>query len=418
MSLSGFEPDLDSVPKPVPAARKRRQKHTFTPVNAETKIEILKKLSHRLTPSFDFFLASILSGLLIAVAVFFDDTFILYLIAILAAPFLAPQIGLALTPAFGTFKFFFQSLGATLIGCGLVFGSAFGAGWAALFLPERQFAGSVEFASFKPLDFILLTAAVGIVVMMLVRFPEKRPNMPGVVLAYALYIPLGISGFALGYGLEPLWFSALLLFGVYLGWISFIGMVFFIIFGLRPRSAFGVSLAVIELFVVLTVILGAGLIKLAVDPPEPKIASSTETAAPTTAVITSTAGAVPTLTTSATLPLPSATTTPTKFNTPAYTATLTPTNTLVPTLTPTMTISAQPTPFYATISVKNANGAVIRAEPNYDSPITKSLLNGMLVEILPGEENRTDNNWVKVITSDNIQGWIYLDLLSTTNPYQ
>ena len=83
-----------------------------------------------------------------------------------------------------------------------------------------------------------------------------------------------------------------------------------------------------------------------------------------------------------------------------------------------MTISPQPTPFYATISVKNANGAVIRAEPNYDAPITKSLLNGMLVEILPGEENRTDNNWVKVITSDNIEGWIYLDLLSTTNPYQ
>ena len=410
--MPGIEPDLDSVPKPVPAARRRRQKRSFTPINAETKIEILKKLSHRLTPSFDFFLASILSGLLIAVAVFFDDTFILFLIGVLAAPFLAPQIGLALTPAFGTFKFFFQSLGATIIGCGLVFASAFGAGWAASFLPSRQFPSAVEFTSFKPLDFILLTAAVGIVVMMLVRFPEKRPNLPGVVLAYALYIPLSISGFAFGYNLEPLWLSALLLFGIYLGWVSFIGMVFFIIFGLRPRSAFGASLAVIELFVVLTVILGAGLIKLAVDAPEPKIAAFTET----TAMITSTAPAVPTITTSATLPLP--TVTATKVNTPVYTATLTPTNTLVPTMTPTMTISPQPTPFYATISVKNANGAVIRSEPSYNAPITKSLLNGMLVEILPGEENRTDNNWVKVITSDNIKGWIYLDLLSTTNPYQ
>lgn len=416
MSMPGIEPDLDSVPKPVPAARKRRQKRSFTPLNAEQKIEILKKLAQRLTPSFDFFLASIYSGLLISTAIFVDNAFVLFLIAALAAPFLAPQIGLALAPAFGTFKFFFQSLGATLIGCGLVFATAFGAGWAASYLPERQFPAAVEFASFNPLDFILLTAVVGIVVMMLVRFPEKRPNLPGVVLAYALYIPLGISGFAFGYGLEPLWTSALMIFGIYLGWVSFIGMVFFIIFGLRPRSAFGASLAVIELFVVLTVLLGAGLIKLAVDVPEPKIPAFTETTAPTLAAITSNTPVVPTTPASATLPPPTATAT--KVNTPVRTATLTPTNTLVPTMTPTMTISPQPTPFYATISVKNANGAVIRAEPNYNAPITKSLLNGMLVEILPGEENRTDNNWVKVITSDNIEGWIYLDLLSTTNPYQ
>jgi len=425
--MSGFEPDLEPVPKIVPPARKRRQKRAFTPVNSEQKIETLKKLAHRLTPSIDFFLASVLSGLLIAVAMYVDDAPILYLLGALAAPFLAPQIGLAMVPAFGTFKFFFQSFGAAAIGCGLVFASAFGTGWAATYLPERQFPAAAEFASFNALTFGIFTIAAAVVVMMMVRFPDKRPTIPGVVLSYGLYIPLGISGFAFGYGLETEWVSSLVMFGLYLGWLAFIGMVFFIFFGLRPKSTFGVALAVLELFLVLTVTLGAGLVKLAVDPPQPKAQAVAETTTPTiAAVVTTAAPFLPT--TSPALPtIAAATRTPTAVpptptasiaNTRVMTATVTPTNTLVPTLTPTMTISPQPTPFYATIAVKNANGAVIRSEPRYDAPITKSLLNGMLVEVLPGEENRTDTNWVKVVTNDNIEGWIYFDLLSTNNPYQ
>ncbi len=124
------------------------------------------------------------------------------------------------------------------------------------------------------------------------------------------------------------------------------------------------------------------------------------------------------------LALPTNTPTPTITLTPSLTVTmtpvpptltLTPTKTLVPSRTPTVTVSPKPTPIYARINAPaEERGAVIRSEPSTLAPIVQSLLNGMLVEIVPGQEQNIGGvDWVSVRTADGIEGWIMLSLLKT-----
>lgn len=98
------------------------------------------------------------------------------------------------------------------------------------------------------------------------------------------------------------------------------------------------------------------------------------------------------------------------------TATCTPTNTLVPSRTPTVTVSPRPTPIYARINAGEYNGALVRAEPDPTSPVVKSLLNNMLVEVLPVTKQNGAVTWVRVRTTEGIEGWIVRGLLVTATP--
>ena len=115
---------------------------------------------------------------------------------------------------------------------------------------------------------------------------------------------------------------------------------------------------------------------------------------------------------------PTATQTATMTATPIPpTGTPTPTNTLVPTKTPTLTVSPRPTPIYARINAKSGGGVLMREEPSQEALVVISLLNGMLVEIIPGADVQVGNTtWVKVRTADGIEGWIVSTLLSTATP--
>ena len=127
--------------------------------------------------------------------------------------------------------------------------------------------------------------------------------------------------------------------------------------------------------------------------------------------------AMPTLSATPTSTLePTPTTTLTQTTTPTLKPTLTPTKTLVPTSTHTLTISPEPTPFWAQISVEGNAGAVIRDEPG--GAVTGSLLNKMLVEILPDREPQEINGvtWINIRTTEGVEGWIMQILLSTSTP--
>ena len=98
------------------------------------------------------------------------------------------------------------------------------------------------------------------------------------------------------------------------------------------------------------------------------------------------------------------------------TPTRTPTNTLIPSKTPTITLSPVPTPVWAKINAGEYSGALIRKEPSPTALVVKSLLNGMLVEVLP-EVTENQSYYLGACTYfDGIEGWIVRGLLVTATP--
>ena len=71
---------------------------------------------------------------------------------------------------------------------------------------------------------------------------------------------------------------------------------------------------------------------------------------------------------------------------------------------------------WAQIYASEGGGALIRGEPNFNSDVIQSLLNGMLVEVLP--EVVTDGGiaWVHVRLLNGKEGWIVRELLRTATP--
>ena len=68
------------------------------------------------------------------------------------------------------------------------------------------------------------------------------------------------------------------------------------------------------------------------------------------------------------------------------------------------------------IRASDGNGAVVRAEPDYNALYVTSLLNGALVEILPESIMVQGTTWVKIRTNNNVEGWIVRGLLVTATP--
>jgi len=98
------------------------------------------------------------------------------------------------------------------------------------------------------------------------------------------------------------------------------------------------------------------------------------------------------------------------------TVTITPTRTLIPSPTPTLTLSPAPTPVWARINASEGNGALIRKEPDYNSPVLSSVLNGTLVEVLPEVKETGGVAWVHIRLVDGRSGWVVRGLLRTATP--
>jgi len=407
MSLPTSQPLPQEDDMPLPPARRRHKRRQLVPGSLSERAAFMEELARKVVPSFDFFLFSILAGLILGLACLLDSP-ALFILAVLVAPFMAPVPGLSLAISVGSLRFFFQALGGMGIGSLMVFLCGMLAGWATRFLPAHPlgaFQGALASTSQAVLhsrftwpDFVVLTLGAILTAILLVRYPRQKPLPSSIAMAYELYLPIGVAGFGLVSHEPGLWPDGLIVFAVFLAWAVLVGTLTLAVLGLRPLNLLSytlgttLALAGVAMFIAISGIGAAVTTQVAMIPPTP-------TPIPPTLTLT--------------LP-PTRTATPSPSLPP--TITNTPTNTLIPTRTQTLTVSPQPTPVWAKIDAKGSDGAIIREKPGYGRPVVKTLFNGMLVEVLPEVIMADGVPWVHVRMTDGKEGWIVRSLLATATP--
>lgn len=389
MTLPTSEPLPPENSQRLPPARRRRRSRMIAPGDTSERSRYLEALARQFVPSFDYFLLIILCGLILSIALLADSA-VLFILAALTVPFMAPVIGLGLASVFGSRRYFLQSLGGIAVSGLIIFIECALAGALARLWPALSFNQALFHTHFSWPDFILLTVGAILTPILATRNEgQKRHIVTSVALAYEVFLPLGVAGFGLTSGVPLLWPDGLVVFIVHLAWAALIGTAAFAILGLRPRTVLGYTIGSTLLLISLAGVVAVSGISTAM---------SSRLAMPTFSP-------TPSIT-----PLPSATATITPI---PPTPTSTPTRTLIPTKTATITLTPEPTPVYARINSPSDMGAVIRSEPNTNSTIVKSLLNGWLVEIIQGKEVTTNGMvWVYIRTSEGDQGWIMRSLLA------
>ncbi len=403
MSLPSIEPLPDENASLSPA-RRRHQRRMILPSDTSDQARFLRELASRTVPSFDFFLFSLLAGVCLAIALLLDSPALVFLAALLA-PFMAPMVGISLGTTIGSLRFIFSSFGSLSIGSLIVFLCGMVAGWAVHLLPQRIYQQAVLHSQFTWPDFIVLGLGAGLTAFLIVRSPNQKPLVTSVAIAYELYLPAGVAGFGLTGGIAGMWQNGAALFFTYLIWAALVGVLVFGLQGLYPRNATGY-------------LLGAGYVLAGLA--AVALLYSAQINAPAAPAQANTGGNVAGVDvqrpTSTPVPVSSPTPLPTIQETATITPTATTTRTLVPTRTPTLTITPAPTPVWARINADQGNGALVRAEPNYNAKVVSSLLNGTVVEVLPDVTNNTGVAWVHIRMANGKEGWIVRTLLRTATP--
>jgi Domain of unknown function (DUF389)/Bacterial SH3 domain len=376
-------------PEDLPPARRRRSQRLLVPLDIDERAEFLDELAHRASPSFDFFLLSLIAGLILSLGLLLDTPAFLILGAALA-PLMAPAIGISLGTITGSARLFLRSLAGLLIGCLIVFLAGWAGGtYGQPYMSETQYLAHLHAQISWP-NFIVLAVGAILTTIALVHSGGSSgriiTTLPSVALAYELYIPLVVAGFGLGSGVPHLWPDGLVVFALHLSWSVLLGALTLALMGFRPLTLFGYTLggAVTLLGLILLIgLFGAGAVM------------GTGMGLPTpTSTLTPTLTASPTVTST---PVPP-------------TATLTPTLTPTLTFTPTSTFTLTPTPVLAVIRTDITEGARIRAEP--DGETIGFLANGALVIVLPETRDSNGVAWVYVRTQDGKIGWIVRSLLA------
>ncbi len=405
MPISEPLPDEPQPEDHLTAARRRRQRRMAAGETGE-RGEFVADLVHQGTATLDFFLFALLAGIVVGAAILLDAP-ALFLLAALLAPFMAPVVGMALGTAAGSLRLFVRSLVSLVIGGLLVFGTgalagAIGAGRAG---PPLQQA--LAHAQFNLLDAVVLALGAILTVYLVVRNPRARPAVSSVALAYELLPAAGAAGFGLvsnlagQAGVGFLWPDGLIVFTAYLALAIVVGALAFILMGIHPAGGRGF------LVMLLLIALMAGAAFVLIFPPSGETIILPSLPSPSTTPT----GPAPTLTL-----LPSATLTLPLTSTPAPpSATPAPTNTVAPTNTPTRTLLPSATPVWGLVRAGDANGVIIRTEPNSLDVVT-TLLNGNLIQILPEQVNKAGVIWIHVRTTAGLEGWVQAALIATATP--
>jgi uncharacterized membrane protein len=387
MSLPNSDP-LPPAGFDLPPARRRRDRRQLLPEDENDRTAYLTELASKVIPTGDFFIFTILSGLALCFAIFFDAP-ALYVLAALLAPFMSPALGLGLATIVGSARFFLQCLGGVTLGSVIVFLFSIVAGLFGRFFKGFLYLNATYHTVFSWPDIVLLTVGAALTTYFLLRSPNQRPLVASVAIAYELYVPIGVAGFGLTSGVQGLWPDGMIVFLVHLAWTALVVTMTLVFMRIRPRNFFGYGLAtsiVLICAAILVALLGFGT------------AVTAQVALPTP---------VPTMTGTATI---------TETPTITPTETVTPTNTLIPTNTATPTLTPEPTLAQAYIQALDGNGAIIREAPNFGARIIASLLNGYLVYVLPDTVEDGTTIWIHVRLNDNREGWIVRDLLTTATP--
>jgi len=376
-------------PDSLPPARRRRARRLLAPLEADERAALTDQLASRAAPSFDFFLLSLIAGIVICIGFLIDIPAFLVLGAALA-PLMAPVIGIALGTVIGSVAYFLRSLTGFIIGCLFVFlagwvGGLLAKDWLTSNLSQAHLHAQLSWA-----NFLVLAVGAILTALSIARSGQdgvlSHSALTSVALAYELYLPLVVAGLGLGTGIPYLFPDGLVVFALHLAWAVLLGALALAILGFRPLTLFGYTLggAVTLLCVILVFgISGAGAAFGA------KIGLPTPIPSPT-----------PTLT-------PTATYTPTPL---PPTPTLTPTLTNTPTLTPTFTPTPTATPVFLLVPPDLSEGARIRSEPGGET-VTFLRSNTLLI-LIPDEPVEKDGKvWLHVMTQDGVQGWIIRSIL-------
>lgn len=394
MSLPTSEPVPDEKDN-LPPARRRRDSRQVSLLGGDEHSALLDELIHEATPSFDFYLFSLLAGLILGVG-FLTDAPALFFLAAMIAPYMAPAFGLSLAVIVGTRRFFLRTLVSTLLGGAVVFlaSSLVGLIPRLGFIPAfNQFSQATVHARLNWPDFVVFTIGILLTTLATVR-SDSKSVLFSALMAYGLYLPLGAAGFGLSSGAAPLWLDGIAVFAIHATWATITGAIILRFMGFRLMKPFGYSIALIMVLISLLFFIG-------VNYPYSVMLKQVEVASvlPT---VTATPTATPTLLPSET-PLPP-------------TATATPTHTLVPSPTTTLTLAPSPTPIWALVTSETGQGAVMRAEPDSSAKIVAYLLDGSLLKVYPDTARVGTVTWVHVATSKGVEGWIVQVLLKTATP--
>ncbi len=374
-------------PRPSGARRRRRQNPLISRPDASELGERLESMAARVVPTFDFFLFSLLAGVVLGIGYLFDAPAIL-LFGVLIAPILGPWVGAALAAAIGEIRFLGQTIGGFFAALVMIFVTALIAGWISrIFMPIPATQALLHARWWPPFDLLLLAAGTVALAVAFVH-SEEKPWLANLMVAYEIYLPVSAAGFGLGSGLENIWPQALLVLLVHLAISVVLALVVFYYMGFRPLETYGYALvgliAAASLVIVFVVVVWGNNIS-GIQP----FATPVPTVTPTVAV-------KPTLI--ATKPRPSLTPVP---------------------LTPTITLTAGPTLVPTAVYGRVANsGAYIRDEPG-GAAIT-TLQSGYLVEILPDTPLVLEGTtWVRIrvkTATRDMVGWALLNLIVTATP--
>jgi uncharacterized membrane protein len=399
-------PPEDEEPQPeeqhLPRSRRRRARTILAGGDVSERAEFMADLVHQGTATLDFYLFALLSGIVVGAAILFNSP-ALFVLAALLAPFMAPVIGMALATATGSLGLFLRSLASLVVGglvilllgagAGLIQGSA--AVNASQVYPHAQFSWP---------DLAVLVLGTIVTVYLVVRNPRSKPLVSSVALAYELFLPLGAAGYGFILSQGPsggagLWPDGLILFAAYMAVAVMVGTIVFILQGVRPMRTTGYPIGLL----LFALMLAASYLLILPGMP----LGSQPTPAPVVVVQSATPEepASPTWTL-----LPVATDTPVP-----PTATRTATATLIPSLTASATLPPTATPVWGLVNAGEANGVIIRAEPNSNTVVT-TLLNGNLIQILPEQVNKAGVIWIHVRSPDGKEGWVQAALVLTTTP--
>ncbi|MCK4977447.1 MAG: DUF389 domain-containing protein, partial [Anaerolineales bacterium] len=139
-------------PEQLPPARRRRAKRLLAPLDADQRAAFLDEVAHRASPSFDFFLFSLVAGFVLGIGLLLDTPALL-LLGSLLAPLMAPVVGIGLGTVIGSVRFFLRSLIGLSIGGILVFGAGFAVGlvtyyWSPPSLDQASYYAQLSWSNF------------------------------------------------------------------------------------------------------------------------------------------------------------------------------------------------------------------------------------------------------------------------------
>jgi hypothetical protein len=367
-------------------SRRRRTRRVIIPSGRTERAIYVNEIASRLVPAIDYYLFSMLCAIVLGAAILLDHPAI-YILAALLAPFMAPLVGLGLSTAVGSFKFFTQSLGGLAIGSAFTFVGGLFSGWISKLIPDFYPNQALFHTRVSIPDLILLSVGTILAIYLTVRVPKQRSLVASVALAYEIYIPIGVAGFGLASKMPQFFLPALRTAGINILLVILIGAIVLAFLKLRPFTLFGYLLTALIIGGTAYVLIMSSAIKGALVPETtPASYSPSPTFTLGSPLVYTETPQRPT----ATIPIPS---------------NATATNTLVPTRTPTVTNTPKPQVTWATINIES--GVYAREAPCYDDTqcpkIIPAIPNNTPVQVLGTNPEKT---WVQILISDNSKGWI------------